>query len=151
MPYDIHIEGISDSSLADGPRVITFGNYRRHIGVQGVHKLISRFLKCFMTPLGSDLSDPDYGTSLMASFPGNADPRSLRALVSQSVQEVLDKLREYDVEYILPDDERIFSIEIENVTIDNTSGGLEIKLNLKNVAGTVVLFSIPVSEGERNG
>jgi len=151
MPYDLYIEGISDVTLANGPRVLTFGNYPRHIGIQGIYKLVVRFIKCFLTPRGSDPADPDYGTSLMASFPGNVDPKTIQALVSQSVQEALDKLREYDIEYLLPDEERLFSVEIEDLVADTINGNVTLKLNLKNVAGTVALFSVPVAEGANNG
>jgi hypothetical protein len=59
MSYDLHIEG-SDTTVA-GVRFMTFGDYARPQGVQGIQKMVNLFLKCLCTPKGSDLSDKKDG------------------------------------------------------------------------------------------
>jgi hypothetical protein len=150
MSYDIHIEGIGEEDVQNA-QFMTFGNYKKHVAVRGVHKLIVRFLKCFMTPKGTDLSDPEYGTTLMASFLGNVDPRTLRGLASQAVEEAEDVLRSYDSEYDRDDDERLFAVEIQDVQIDESNAGVVMYLRIQNVTGTVALVTVPMVEETRNG
>ena len=150
MSYDMHIEGIGEEAVRNA-QFMTFGNYTKHVAVRGVHKLIVRFLKCFMTPKGTDLSDPEYGTTLMASFLGNVDPRTLRSLASRAVGEAEDVLRAYDSEYDRDDDERLFAVEIQDVQIDEPNAGVVLYLRIQNVTGTVALVTIPMIEETRNG
>jgi len=154
MSYDIHIEGITeDSDDYRGIAFLSFGNYEGSVatGVRGVHKLVSRFIKCFMTPKGSDLSDPNYGTSLMAAFLSNVRMSFAAQLASQSVQEAFDILREYDTEYDLDDSERIGSVDIQDVYVDSSGLGVDIKLYIQNISGEEALFTIQGITGSSNG
>lgn len=154
MAYDIHIEGIhAEDDDFRGLAFLTFGNYNNNstVGVRGIHKLVSRFIKCFMTPKGSDLSDPDYGTSLMASFLSNIRLGFAAQLAAQSVQEAFDTLREYDIEYDLDDDERISSVDIQGIDIDEEGPGIDIQLFIQNVSGEEALFTIRGISGNNNG
>lgn len=151
MPYDIYIEGITDKNDDySGREFLTFGNYNNGstIGVRGVHKLVSRFIKCFMTPKGSDLSDPDYGTSISAALLSNTNVNLLFQLASQSVQEAFDVLREYDAEYDLDDDERISSADIQDLYVDESGLGVTIRVQIRNMSGEEALFTIPGLFGE---
>lgn len=148
MSYDIHLEGVQDSLRKTD--VLTFGNYEKPLAVRGIHKMAARFLKCFLTPKGTDPSDPDYGTTLMASFNASISSSDLHALATQSVQEVQDKLEEYDSEYLLDDDERLFSSELKNIIVDEENQGVELWVSIRSVDGTVALFSFPL-EGTSNG
>ena len=154
MPYDIHIEGITaDSDDYRGIAFLTFGTYRGNstVGVRGVHKLVSRFIKCFMTPKGSDLSDPDYGTSLLAAFLSTVRVSFVAQLASRSVQEAFDILREYDVEYDLDDSERISSVDIQDIAVDASGLGVDIKLHLQSMSGEECLFTVQGITGADNG
>jgi hypothetical protein len=157
MSYDVHIEGITaDTADTDdyrGTAFLTFGNYNGNstVGVRGVHKLVSRFIKCFMTPKGSDLSDPDYGTSLLSAFLGNVRISFAAQLASQSVQEAFDNLREYDIEYDLDDDERISSVDIQDIYVDELGLGIYIKVYIQSISGEEALFTIQRLTGNNNG
>jgi len=145
MPYDIHIEGIGEDDVVNA-QFLTFGNYRKSVAVRGIHKLVARFLKCFMTPIGSDLSDPDYGTTLLASFLGNVDPRTLPALAARAVEEATESIRRYDTEYDRDDDERLAGVEVQNILVDESGLAVVLYLELQNVEGTTALFTIPMAE-----
>lgn len=154
MSYDIHIEGITaGSDDFKGTAFLTFGTYKGNstVGVRGVHKLVTRFIKCFMTPKGSDLSDPDYGTSLLAAFLSNVRVSFAAQLASQSVQEAFDILREYDTEYDLDDSERISSVDIQDIVVDETGLGVDIKLYIQNISGEECLFTVQGITGTANG
>jgi hypothetical protein len=142
MSFDLHIEGVP-LSLVSGTRGLTFGDYPVHVGVRGIQKLVDRFLKCFLTPLGSDMSDKDYGTQLAASFGvGNIDSVSIRQLVSLAVQQVEDTLRRYETEYATDTDERIASAQIQQLIPTADNDGFDVYVLISNVAGTTVLLRV---------
>ena len=150
MSFDMYLEGIGEPDVTNG-EFLTFGGYQKHVSVRGIQKLIVRFLKCFMTPLGTDITDLDYGTTLLVSFTGNNDPTSLRSLASRAVTEAVENLQRYDAEYDRDDDERIFDVEINDLIVDEVGSSVVLYLTLQNAEGTTALISVPVIEEQRNG
>lgn len=142
MPYDIHFESLPQDEL-QGYRFLSFGDYSKHVGIKGVQKLVNRVIKCFMTPRGSDISDPDYGTSLLRSFQGNVAPDTLSELATIAVNETETKIREYDTQKASPTDERLATLEIENIDVGTNETGVEVRILVQNVAGTRALVSVP--------
>lgn len=136
MAFDIHIEGVPYGQIQGG-RGLTFGNYPVVVGVQGVQKMVDRFVKCFFTPLGSDLTDKEYGSSVMAYF-GNAVPDVLQSVVYASVQQCVTTLQRYDNQYDTPSNERIQSAAVEEYIEDADRTGFVIKVRLTNADGTTV-------------
>lgn len=148
MPkYDVHIEGVPPDEVV-GPRCFTFGNYPRGkiYAVSGVQKLVERFARCFMTPIGTDLSDSTYGTTLAGLFLGNVSAEDLSTVAAQAVADTEQKLREYDSQNGVPDDERLSSSTIDDVQVDPEGKGVMITVTLKNAAGTTVQTTIPLPQ-----
>ena len=143
MSYDIHIESLP-SGESVGYKFFTFGSYPRHLGVDGIQKMVDRFAKCFFTPKGSDISDSEYGTQLADLFLGNIDPTQLRELAVMAVRDAEEKIREYDMQKFSPADERLANAEIEEIVIDNEAPGVEIRVVLTNTAGTRALVRFPL-------
>jgi hypothetical protein len=139
--YDVHIETLNEDQVA-GVKFLTFGDYKKSLGVKGFQKMVNRFIKCLMTPLGTDLSDKEYGTILADSLGNNVDPGAAYSLVAQSVVAAENKIQEYDTLYEFPDDERLGSVQVDNVVTDPSSFGVLITLRLRNVAGTVATITI---------
>jgi hypothetical protein len=135
--FDVHIEGVPVAQVKS-TRCVTFGSYGRVLGVKGVQKMVDRFLKCFMTPLGTDISDPSYGTILATSFLGNVNSGDVYSIALQSVTTAQQKMQEYDSLGNAEDDERLASAQIDDITVDQSGGAIQITLRLTNVAGTVV-------------
>lgn len=140
--FDIHFEGVPRSE-SHGIRGLTFGAYNKTLGVRGVQKMVNRFVKCMLTSLGSDLSDPDYGTALAGSFLGNVDKGTLRTLALQSVVAAEAKVKEYDAEYALNDEERLASVRVNDIKTDEAESGVVLSVTLKNVAGVAVQILLP--------
>lgn len=140
--YDVHFEGVPRNEL-NSIQGLTFGPYTRSVGVRGAQKMVNRFVKCMLTALGSDLSDPDYGTSLADALLGNVEKGTLRTIALQSVVAAEAKVKEYDSEYALNDEERLASVQVEDVVINEASGGIVLTLTLKNVAGVAVQVLVP--------
>lgn len=142
--YDIHFEAASVEDRDKG-YIISFGDYARVIGVSGIQKMVNRFLKCLLTPAGSDISDRRYGTALASLFFGNVDPRTVSSIATRAVAEAEQKIREYDSRYQLPDDERLASAHLQNVAFDRASMELSLRIRLQNVRGTVVSVLLPTT------
>lgn len=143
MSYDIHIESLP-SGKSQGYKFLTFGAYPQHLGVKGIQKMVDRFIKCFFTPKGSDISDSEYGTQLADLFLGSVDPTELRELAVMAVRETEDKIQEYDSRKYSPADERLAFAEIEEIVVDQVTPGVEIRIILTNTAGTRALVRFPL-------
>lgn len=143
MSYDLHIEGLPEAEVK-GSRFLSFGDYPRVQGVQGIQKLVDHFLKCLCTPKGTHLSDKNYGTTLLSMFLNNVDVRTMRQTTVLAVQDAETQIRQFNVDNSAPDSERLAGVTIENLSIDSTSVDIELSLLLKNIAGTVVRVLVPL-------
>jgi len=142
--FDLHTEALPfDQALAHNGKCFSFGDYAKSIAVRGVYKMVDRFIRCMLTPVGTHPSDVDYGTTLAGSFTGNIDSTTLFALTSESVNAVVTKMRAYDSEYGLPDDERLGTVQIDDIVVDSTGPGAIIYLTVINVEGTRVSIALP--------
>lgn len=144
--FDVHIESLPADQVVNG-RCLTFGPYPRVLGVRGIYKMVERFMRCMLTPIGTHPSDRDYGTPLAAAFGGNTDPTTLFALASQSVALASEKIQEYDSEYALPDDERLQLAQIERIDTDDTGPGVTVYVSLQNAAGSSITVPLPTLVG----
>jgi len=143
IKFDIHYEGKPLDQVV-GIRAITFGDYPRALGVKGIQKLVDRYMKALLTPKGTDLSDPEYGTHLAAALGNNVDPGTLSQLASRAVADAEGIIRAYDAEYGTPDDERLFSVDLENLVIDPEGNGVTLDVRLKSVEGAAARISLPL-------
>jgi len=145
MSYDIHIEGVA-VGITEGFKFVTFGPYPTPIAVQGMQKMVDRFLKCLCTPKGSDITDLGYGTTLLASLGGNVDAGSLQQLAYLAVQEAEEKIREYDVSNGVLPSERLSGAQIDDIAANTTGNNVDIFLLLRNAEGTTVRVLVPQYE-----
>lgn len=142
MSYDLHIEKAVDN---DKFEVLSFGDYPQALGVRGLSKLVSRFTKCFFTPKGSDLSDANYGTTLMQFIGNISGERDFAMLAAQAVNETVEKLREYDSLYTLDDSERILSAELLRIVPTTAGDGIDIYVSVRSVEGSTAKFIFPLT------
>ena len=143
MAYDVHIEGLpADQTLNE--KFLWFGDYDVQIlAVQGIQKMVDRFLKCIMTPAGTDISDREYGTRMASLFLGNFDATSMRQMATLAVTQAEEQIRRYDVINGAPADERLSSAVIESLELDASAPGFDITVLLQNAAGTTVRVQLP--------
>lgn len=143
--YDIHVEGVPPDDVI-GQKCFTFGAYRQTLAVCNTQKMVNRFVRCFMTPIGSDLSDPTYGTALAALFLGSIRANDLSSVVAQAVADTEQKIREYDSANGAPASERLASATIDDIQVDPSGGRVVVIITLKNAAGIAVQTAIPLQE-----
>lgn len=143
MAYDVHIEGVPEDQLLN-EKFLWFGDYDVDIlAIQGVQKMVDRFLKCLLTPAGTDISDQEYGTQMANLFLGNFDSASMRQMVTLAVVHAEEQIRRYDVINGAPEDERLVSAVIESLELDASAPGFDVTVLLQNAAGTTVRVQLP--------
>lgn len=143
--YDLHFESVAEGQNR-GFEFLTFGDYTRHQGIKGPQKMVNRFLKCLLTPVGSDYTDQNYGTSLMDGWGGNVDHNDLYELITTSVRDAEETVRAYDIENFAPTDERLASVTIEEITIETAGDGFTFVITVTNVAGQGLTVLVPFPE-----
>ena len=103
---------------------------------------INRWIKTFLTPLGSDLLDREYGTPAGSLIEANVTQLNteIQDVVALSVVSASEQVKEQDIEGLFSDNARL-----QNATIDQyieTSDGFEVWIIIENVAGDSL--SVPV-------
>lgn len=117
MSYDIHYQIVDPDVQVVENKLFTFA-FTSAVAVQGPQKLVNRWLKCLLTPKGSDLSDVNYGTSfpdmLGANFYELDDILDTAAL---AIEDCNEQLVEKDRLGGLPADERLGSATIREARL----------------------------------
>lgn len=135
MSFDIHIEAVETPI---GLRCLSFGDYTQVVGVAGVQKMVDRFLKCFLTPMGSDLGDKTYGTQFAGMIGSNVTPALVEQYALAAVSDAEAKLREYDIDGSFTPDERLAKAELESIDAANPRLGVSLVIRLYSTSGEVV-------------
>lgn len=129
MSYDIHYQGTEGADT----KPITFG-YTATISVRGVQKMINRWVKCLLTPRGSDPFAPAEGTGYTALIGINvADTRDLVDALNIILQDCDDQMRGWDRKNLPAADEIFGSSKLQQV-IDLGGGRYDIWVLVQNAA-----------------
>lgn len=140
--FDIHYQILSPAEQAESyGHVFTFG-FTTAVAVRGPQKLINRWLKCFLTPKGSDPIDLTYGTEFAHLFGGNVNQQTFSDVVTLSVEDATEQLRGMDRRAALDDDERVSGASVTGITVRNDNS-YDVYISLVSVAGDVARFAIP--------
>lgn len=139
--YDVHYQLLPIAEQTS-ERVFGFG-YEAAVGVRGPQKLINRWLKCLMTPQGSDPFSPTYGTGFANLIGGNiADIADVLDGVALFVQECNDQVRAFDKANFPPADERLQTATILSLT-ETGEDGFEVWVGITNAAGLQTPVLLP--------
>lgn len=88
MKYDTHIQVVPLAEVSSLHGVFRFSRSDSGAveGIAGLRSLVQRWVKCFLTGEGTDLSDPRYGTNFPYLIRGNVtSPEDLGAAVRIAV------------------------------------------------------------------
>jgi len=141
MSFDTHYQIVPLDQQTGGPKVFTFG-FTSAVAVRGPQKLINRWLKCLMTPKGSDPSNLEYGTGFGNLYGSNiTSTQDLIDAVALFVEDCNAQMRAMDQRNFPPDDERLKSATLSRVL--EVPGGFEVTVEIRNVAGERVVASLP--------
>ena len=113
--------------------------------ITGVYKLAQKFAHILLTPIGSDLTDPTYGTNLVSLTSYNII-KNMDALVMIYVSEASEQLVRYqdevgaEVENL---DERLLRAKLEDFT--STLDTINLSVRITSESGDDLLIIIPYS------
>lgn len=135
--YDIHISGIEGGSSR---YICGFVNQR----AEGFQITMDAYMRCLLTPLGSNPFDPNYGTRF-AELPGSNMGGRLdlvRSITFESVENAASTIKRYQRTNNLPSSERLLSAAVSTYNEVGTSG-IEVSVIIKNQAGQRMLAVLP--------
>lgn len=146
MPrFDIHFQALTEQEQIDTFKFVSFG-YNPAIAVKGFQMLINHWLKCFLTPRGSDPSDLLYGTDftkLIGSNVSLSDGRDVTAVAIDQCNEQIFAFQANDL--TLTATERLASAELTNYVEDASAPGFHAYVELKNQANERLVLNIPTA------
>jgi hypothetical protein len=140
--YDIHFQLLPPEQQSGASKFFTFG-YKSAVGIRGPQKLINRWLKCLMTPKGSDPFDADVGTGFSGLLGSNVyNFQDLMDAVVLFVEDCNEQLARWDRKHLPPDDERLLSATLVKMEPRGTDG-FDAWVQIQNVAGTTATLTLP--------
>ena len=108
----------------------------------GIQKLIQQWLITFLTPEGSVKFHPEWGTSFLAEASNFRNEIEATTEFYVCNSDACDQLEEAETDD-MPDDERIDTVELDNITI--TSDGFKLKVILTSAAGESAPLILPIT------
>ena len=117
--------------------------------VTGVQKLVQRFATTFLTIKGTVENYSDFGTPIMqkALSGGIYSEATFTTAAAEANALAFRQIREADEDLDTPDDEKLESSDIINLSLDRGSGTLSVTIELTTAAGAIVTFVTPLETG----
>ena len=138
MSYDLHFV----STAGQDEKPFAFG-YRAAVSVAGPQKLVNRFLKCLLTPKGTDPTDENEGTRFMSLIGGNlADTQHLLDSLALILEDAAAQLRTFDRSAGLPPSEQFGSVSVLQI-VEQGAGYYDIWVLVRNAANEPVSVRLP--------
>lgn len=139
--YDLDIIEFPGGLWPSGQLTFAFGTEPNKI--TGLQKVVQIFLKCFLSPLGSDILNPSYGTQLALDLT-NSCPNFDNS--TQALQVVQTAVMDAEGQVISltsasPPESQLTSVALVGVVA--SQGGLKITLYLETGAGVGAQIAIP--------
>jgi hypothetical protein len=135
MPrYDIHVQGLPETP-SHGYKCMGFV-YEAPLKVTGFQALINRWAKTLLTPLGSDLLDPEYGTQFGNLIGANFDRNNYRLIqdtVNMAVSDANKQVHRQDADGFFDASEQLDSAEV--IGYEDVDAGFSVWVRIKNKAG----------------
>lgn len=135
MPrYDIHVQGLPETP-EHGYKCMGFV-YEAPLKIAGFQSLINRWVKTLMTPLGSDLLNPKYGTDFGNLIGANFDKRDYQLIqdtVNIAVSDANLQVHRQDSDGFFEAAEQLDSAEV--IGYESALAGFSVWVRIKNKAG----------------
>jgi len=136
---DIHFQPVVPASAIKGTKVFTFG-FTASLKVTGLQSLVNRWVKTFMTPVGSDPLHPEFGTEfgnlIGANIAGHAS--ALLDVVAIAVDEVNEQVQEQDRKGFRAPDESLDDAQLTRFVPSESGDGFDVWVEITNKEGTTL-------------
>jgi len=141
--FDIHIQTLPKAEQLNTFKFMSFG-FNPPVAVRSFQMLINIWLKCFLTPKGSDPTNLKYGTNFTRLLGSNVTPRDARDVIIIAIEDCNNQIKTIQArDTTLSITERLLSATLVEFSIDNTAPGINAKVELKNVANQRLLLNLP--------
>lgn len=141
--FDIHVQTLPVSEQVETFKFMSFG-FEATVGVKGFQQLINTWLKCFLTPKGTDPTDLNYGTPFSNLIASDIPVQDARDVVVLSIDDCNEQLFAFQkTDATLTATERLASAQLTNFVEDRSAPGFTATVELKNQAGQLLRFSLP--------
>jgi len=142
--FDIHIQTLPQAEQKDTFKFMSWG-YVGSVGVKGLQMLINNWLKCFLTPRGSDPTDLAYGTVFTNMIGSNIRPQDARDVTLLAISQCNAQIVTFQKgDTTLTSTERLGSATLTGFTIDNSAPGFSAVVEIRNQAGERLAFNLPL-------
>lgn len=142
--FDVHFQ-IRTAADSNGEKLFTFA-YASAKGVRGFQKTINQWLKCLLTPKGSDITAKTYGTAFADLLGTNTFSTSdVSERVVLAVEDATAQILAYQRAQSaasLPNEERLASASVALIEQTSTTG-YTVYVVLKNVLNQGVKYALP--------
>lgn len=139
--YDLNMLAFPGGLWPTGQIEFTFGDEPNKI--TGLQKVVQIFLKCFLTPLGSDVLNPSYGTQLALDLTNSCPNFDNSTQAMQVVQTAVDDAESQVVSLTKNNPPASALSSVALVGTVASAGGLEVTIYLETAAGVGAQISIP--------
>jgi len=137
---DIHYQPVPVDEVK-GTKVFTFG-YTSALKVEGLQFLVNRWVRVLMTPRGSDVLEPTFGTDY-GNLVGTNIPRSAKGsivdVVAMAIDDASEQVKTQDKEARYPDTESLSQANMLRFSPTAGGDGFEVWVEIKNKAGDVLI------------
>lgn len=141
MSYDVHIQLVSAGQYK-GTKFYSFGP-GRSVAVRGIQALVNMFAKYLLTPVGSDYTDPSYGTPLASLLGSNVTPDGAQDVLQLSVEKTVSAIQGWQRTREVPPDERLLSATITGFIEIAAAPGFAAQVYIQNVSGQGLKVLLP--------
>lgn len=108
--------------------------------ITGIYSLVQRFAHILLTPIGTELTDPSYGTALSEVINSNYTS-NLSSLVAIYVVEAAEQLLRYqDEDGVTNLDERLDSVQLLNVETGSDYIDMTVKIIAESGEDLVIIL-----------
>jgi hypothetical protein len=148
VSYDIHIQ-IVPATQYTGMAFYSFGQ-TRSLGVRGLQKLVNIFAKFLLTPIGTDLLDPTYGTNMTGLIGSNVALNDAREILDLAVASTMDAIFAFQSgKSNIPNDERLATAAVTNYILIPDGPGFAAQILITNVSRQQLQLVLPTLQVRR--
>lgn len=141
--FDIHFQALTVEEQIATYKFVSFG-FSPTIAVKGFQMLLNQWIKCFLTPRGSDPTDLDYGTDFTKLVGSNLDLSDARDVTAISVSTCNEYVKRIQInDQSLTGSERLASAEIVRFTETPDAPGFDVYVEIKNQANERLVLNLP--------
>lgn len=132
---DIHFQPVPAEDATTN-KVFTFG-FISALKVEGLQALVNRWIKTFMTPLGSDPLAKDSGTVFASLLSGNSSLNNpdIEDEVVLAIEATNTQVTAQDDEGYYPDSEMLGYAKLTTMVYDPLTSSLRVWINISNKEG----------------